>query len=45
MDTLELKNEISSFIELRYEKLWELSNFIHDHAEIGFNEYVTSKKN
>lgn len=44
MDTLELKNEISSFIGSRHEILWELSNFIYDHAEIGFNEYVTSKK-
>ena len=44
MDTLDLKNEISSFIDSQHESLWELSNYIYNHAEIGFNEYITSKK-
>ena len=44
MDTLEIKNEISSYIDSKHEFLWNLSNYIHDHAEIGFDEYVTSKK-
>ena len=44
MDKLEIKDEISSYIDSHLDELWELSNYIYNNAEVGFNEYVTSKK-
>lgn len=40
----EYKQEISEYIDNRLEDLWKLSNYIYEHAEIGFKEYKTSKK-
>ncbi|WP_279138727.1 amidohydrolase [Faecalicoccus pleomorphus] len=40
----EYKQEISEYVDNRLEDLWKLSNYIYEHAEIGFKEYKTSKK-
>lgn len=39
-----IKERISSYIDERLDDLWDLSNYIYDHPEIGFNEYRTSEK-
>ena len=39
-----IKERISSYIDGRLDDLWDLSNYIYDHPEIGFNEYRTSEK-
>lgn len=44
MDKLYMKNEISDYIEERLDFLWDLSNYIYNHAELGFQEYKTSNK-
>ncbi len=44
MDQLELKNEVSDYVDSRMDYLWDLSNYVYSHAEIGFNEYQTSIK-
>lgn len=44
MDQLELKNEISDYVDSRMDYLWDLSNYVYSHAEIVFNEYQTSQK-
>lgn len=38
------KQEISEYVDSELENLWDLSNYIYEHAEIGFKEYNTSKK-
>ena len=44
MESLKIKEEISNYIDHRLEDLWDLSNYIYEHAEVGYNEYQTSKK-
>ena len=39
-----IKERISSYIDGRLDDLWDLSNYIYAHPEIGFNEYRTSEK-
>ena len=44
MDHMEIKKEISKYVDTRLEDLWELSDYIYHHPEVGFKEYDTSKK-
>lgn len=44
MDHVEIKKEISEYVDTRLEDLWELSDYIYHHPEVGFKEYDTSKK-
>ena len=39
MDSKVIKQDISDYIDSKHEYLWNLSNYLFDNAEIGFNEY------
>ena len=40
MDHMEIKKEISKYVDTRLEDLWELSDYIYHHPEVGFKEYA-----
>ena len=44
MDSKVIKQDISDYIDSKHEYLWNLSNYLFDNAEIGFNEYKSSVK-
>ncbi len=44
MDSKRIKEEISQLIDGKLEMLWDLSNYLYENPEIGFNEYKSSAK-
>ena len=44
MDSLKIKNEISSYVDSRIEDLWSLSNYLYENPELGYQEYKSSAK-
>lgn len=44
MQSLKMKKEISEYVDKELDYLWDLSNYIYHHAEMGFHEYETSKR-